>query len=195
MLKVRVRDTRLFLEDPVLHVDDDQRRPPRPRSADCARRPHSYPACHRCTAPGFSNARQRYAIITGKLSGSRLSDLQPFWQRARARARAQGCPHPRSATHVCLGRRRRRPGPADDRQAARAYAGGDDRPLRSSRGGSGRAGVVGNRFGTGITALARTSRTRVRIPFPPPVAPPGTFSSTATSARKARYFKGTYRMG
>ena len=51
--------------------------------------------------------------------------------------RAQGRPHPRSAAHVCVDRRRRRSGTADDRQAARAYAGADDRTVCASCGGSG----------------------------------------------------------
>ena len=45
MLEVCVRDARLFLEDPVLHVDDDQRRPPGLDRLTARERPIRYPAC------------------------------------------------------------------------------------------------------------------------------------------------------
>ena len=148
--KVRVRDTRLFLEDPVLHVDDDQRRP---TGLDrLIANEGLIPTLHviRVPLPVFRKQGSVNAIITGKLSCSRLSDLQPFCPRPALGRRAQGIRihdlrHTFASAALAAGQ-----GLPIIGNPARAYAGGDDRPLRSSRGGSGEggkgAGVVGNRF-------------------------------------------------
>src|SRR5512134_2475078 len=57
-------------------------------------------------------------------------------------------PHPRPPPHLRIGRRRRRPRAADDWQAARAHASGDDSAVRASccRSSEGRGGSRVERY-------------------------------------------------
>ena len=73
-------------------------------------------------------------VIVGTKPGARLTDLQPFWQRVRARAglkdvRIHDLRHTFASTAVAV-----RSGAADDRQAAWAYAGSDHRAVCASGG-------------------------------------------------------------
>ena len=73
-------------------------------------------------------------VIVGTKPGARLTDLQPFWQRVRARAglkdvRIHDLRHTFASTAVAV-----RSGAADDRQVARAYAGADDGAVCASGG-------------------------------------------------------------
>ena len=119
--------------------------------------------------PDFEDRRQgrpsrqagdRHATAAPSPAQQSMGDLrhQARWPPHRPAAflaaaprprRPKGRAHPRPAPHLRVGCRRRRPGPADDRQAARAYAGGDDGALRASRRRSGEGGggsrVVGDR--------------------------------------------------
>lgn len=67
--------------------------------------------------------------IVGTKPGARLSDLQPFWQRVRARAGLKDV-RIHDLQHTFLDHGGRRPGAADDRQAARPDPGPDDGALR-----------------------------------------------------------------
>ena len=79
-------------------------------------------------------------VITGKLPGSRLSDLQPFWQRVRARAglkdaRIHDLRHTFASAAVAAGQ-----GLPMIGKLLGPHAGGDDGTLRASRRGSGEGG-------------------------------------------------------
>jgi hypothetical protein len=68
------------------------------------------------------------ALSQADFAMSKIAANESYGGTPRPR-RAQGCSHPRPAPHLRLGRRRRRPRAADDRQAARAHGGGDDGSL------------------------------------------------------------------
>jgi hypothetical protein len=64
-------------------------------------------------------------VITGMLPGAPLYDLQPFWQRVRARAGLNDVRiHP--AAHLRIHRRGRWPRPTDHRQVAWPHPGAND---------------------------------------------------------------------
>jgi integrase len=72
-------------------------------------------------------------VVVGTKPNARLTDLQPFWQRVRARAglkdvRIHDLRHTFASTAVASGQ-----GLPDDRQAPRPHAGADHRPLRTPR--------------------------------------------------------------
>ena len=96
-------------------------------------------AGHRYPAAITSSARQSMGDLwhQARRPAHRLAAVLAAAPRPR---RPQGRSHPRPAPHLCLGRRRGRPRSADDRQAARAHAGGDDGSLCPPRRGSGEGG-------------------------------------------------------
>ncbi len=69
-------------------------------------------------------------VITGKVEGQYLTDIQKPWRRLRA-SRAGHAAHSRSAPFLRIGRAPAWRGPDHDREAIGAYAGADNRTVCS----------------------------------------------------------------